>query len=183
MTSSILPVLISRHPQVEGASGLCYGRREMTLGAGWEAGAAGLMTLARGIGCAVIHTSPSSRCRIVAKMLEDWSGLPVCSDDRLRELDFGQWEGRAWEDVPRAALEDWAADPEGFYPPEGESGRKLQERIQSFWKDLLRAGQPALILSHGGPLRLLDGLARGMKPNLMAPSMPQGSSRLFYVSV
>ncbi|KXV20340.1 histidine phosphatase family protein [Gluconobacter japonicus] len=184
MKLATLPVLLSRHPQVADAEGVCYGRKDMTLMAGWEPVAAGLLTLAKGIGSSVIYTSPSSRCLAVGQKMAERSGLPVLRDDRLQELYFGCWEGLAWGDIPRQALDRWAADPEGFSPPGGESGKSLRERVQSFWSDLLRVARPALVISHGGPLRLLDGLARGIKqPDLLAPSMPQGSSRLYYVSV
>ena len=183
MTTLTIPVLLSRHPPVEGSEGLCYGRQEMELRTGWEAQAAGLLTLARGAGCSVIYTSPSARCLSVARRLEAQTGWPLRLDDRLLELNFGQWEGLSWNVVPRVALDSWAEDPEGFSPPKGESGRALQERVQSFWADLVHAGEAALVISHGGPLRLLDGLAKGERANLLAPSMPQGSSRLHYVSV
>ncbi|GBR16542.1 phosphoglycerate mutase [Gluconobacter frateurii] len=183
MKISTLPVLLSRHPQVESAEGVCYGRQNMTLKAGWEPIASGLLTLAKGIGCSIVYTSPSMRCLAVARKLAEHSSLPVSQDERLQELNFGQWEGMTWADVPREALDSWAADPEGFSPPGGESGTNLRERVQSFWEDLIRAARPALVISHGGPLRLLDGLARGIRPDLLAPSMPQGSSRLYYVSV
>jgi probable phosphoglycerate mutase len=73
-------------------------------------------------------------------------------DERLRELDFGELEGKTWFDctpVVRAALERF----EGFRAPGGESLDQLRSRVHSF-VDELGAGKH-LIVTHGGVIRLL----------------------------
>ncbi|WP_338029686.1 histidine phosphatase family protein [Gluconacetobacter tumulisoli] len=176
-----LAILLTRHPPVDVPPGTCYGRHDVALLPGWQGRADGLAVLARGAGCRVIHASPAGRCRLVAERIAARAGIALHADPRLAELDFGAWEGRSWQDIDRATLDDWAADPEGFAPPGGETGRDLRQRVQSFWQDLLAQGVPACVLSHGGPLRLMEGLAAGRRPDLLAPAMRQGGARLHAV--
>ncbi|WP_041249656.1 histidine phosphatase family protein [Gluconacetobacter diazotrophicus] len=172
-------VLLVRHPPVQVAAGLCYGRLDVGLLPGWEARANGLAVLARGAAIRMIHSAPATRCRLVAERLARATGQTLRIDPRLAELDFGAWEGTPWAALDRAALDEWAADPEGFAPPGGESGGALRRRVTAFWTDLRDAGQAACVLTHGGPLRLLYALAAGRTPHLLAPAPPQGSARLF----
>jgi alpha-ribazole phosphatase len=173
--------MLARHPRVSVGADICYGRRDVPLRAGWELTAGGLAVLARGAGCRVLYSAPATRCRTVAHRLAATTGMELRIDPRLAEFDFGQWEGRSWQEIGRAALDAWAADPESFAPPGGESGRDLRLRVDAFWHDLRQEGAGACILSHGGPLRLMCALAAGRTPDLLAPSLPQGATRLFDV--
>ena len=98
-------------------------------------------------------------------------------DDRLQELDFGAWEGIAWDDVPRACLDRWAADPFGFAPPGGESGGSLVARVRDF-ATVLTAGTH-VVITHGGPLKVLAGLLAGTGPDLLLPAPVPGSVRVY----
>ncbi|MBB2203840.1 histidine phosphatase family protein [Gluconacetobacter takamatsuzukensis] len=172
-------LLLARHPPVAMPPGTCYGRLDVALRPGWEAYADGLAVLARGAAIRVLHSAPAARCRMVAARLAGATGLELRIDPRLAELDFGIWEGRPWAEIDRTALDRWAADPEDFAPPGGESGAALRRRTLSFWTNLLHAGQPAGVIAHGGPLRLLWALARGQVPDLLAAPPPQGGAGLF----
>ncbi|MCG4260249.1 histidine phosphatase family protein [Acetobacter senegalensis] len=176
------PVLLVRHAPVLLPEGVCYGRQDVALRPGWEGLASGLAVLAQGAVCRVIYSSPAMRCREMAQKLAAATGMELKIDDRLAELDFGRWEGMNWQEISRAQLDEWAADPARFAPPGGESGMALSQRARAFWQDIKDAGVPACVLSHGGPLRVLSALAEGRQPELLSPSMPQGSARLFMVA-
>ena len=164
-----------RHPPVLDGSGICYGRVAMTLAPGWEALAARWAGPLARVAPARVWTSPSHRCAAVAEVLAGRVRAPLFRDDRLLELAFGEWEGRPWEAVPRGALDRWAQDPLGFAPPGGESGGALVARVREFALMLRREARPCLVVSHGGPLRLLPALLRGEAPDLLAPSPATGS--------
>ena len=160
-------IALVRHPPVL-AGGRCYGRTDLPL-ADFSDGEA-LAARLRPLGGAV-WTSPAARCRVVAALIG-----PHRVDERLAELDFGAWEGLPWDDVPRDALDRWAADPVGFAPPGGESGAALIARMQGF-----RAGLPDgdhVVISHGGPLKVLAALLRGERVDLLAPAPAFGSVTL-----
>ena len=175
------PVLLVRHAPVQVAQGVCYGRQDVALSPGWESIVSGLSVLAKGAVCQVLYSSPAQRCWQMAQRLAHSAGMELRVDHRLAELNFGKWEGVRWQDIDRALLDEWAQNPAGFAPPEGESGQDLYQRIQNFWHEVHQREENVCILSHGGPLRLLSAFAGGYKPQLLAPSMPQGFARLFMV--
>lgn len=175
------PVLLVRHAPVQVAQGVCYGRQDVALSPGWESIVSGLSVLAKGAVCQVLYSSPAQRCWQMAQRLAQSAGMELRVDHRLAELNFGKWEGVRWQDIDRILLDEWAQDPAGFAPPEGESGQDLYQRIQSFWREVRQREENVCVLSHGGPLRLLSAFAGGYQPQLLAPSMPQGFARLFMV--
>nr|WP_294915581.1 histidine phosphatase family protein [uncultured Neokomagataea sp.] len=169
------PVVLCRHAAVMGVAGRCYGQSDVCLADGWEQFGDGLSVLVKGSGAEVIHSSPLQRCRLLADYVAQKTGLPFEEDTRLSELNFGAWEGVKWDDVSRAKLDQWASDPLDFAPPGGESGLELIERVQAYWQDVQRSARGVCVITHGGPLRVLGALTRGEVPNLIVPSMPQGS--------
>ncbi len=162
-----MDVVLIRHPAVRLAAGTCYGRLDPDLHPDAADAAARLAAITDRF-AGRVWTSPARRCRAVA-------GAGAIVDDRLRELDFGAWEGRAWTDVPRAALDAWAAAPADFAPPGGESGAAVLARVAAFHADLRAHGADCIVVSHGGPLKLLAALLRGVVPDLLAPAPPLGS--------
>jgi alpha-ribazole phosphatase len=158
-------IALIRHPPLAVASGICYGRHDLAIAD--PSDVERIVAQLRGIR-GTVWTSPLRRCRVVA----DAIGLNRV-DARLIEMDFGTWDGLAWDAIPRAALDAWAADPLGFAPPGGETGASLVARVTAF-----RAALPDgdhVIVSHGGPLKVLNALLRGQPVDLMAPSPPLGS--------
>ncbi len=160
-------ILLVRHPAPDIAPGHCYGRLDVGLSAAGLLAADGLRARLGAAGIAQRTSSPARRCRTIDEA--------ATLDDRLQELDFGAWEGRPWDGIDRAALDAWAADPLGFAPPGGEAGAALLARVTAFATDLLRRGQDAIVITHGGPLRLLPALLQGQTPDLLAPAPPFGA--------
>jgi len=155
-----------RHLPTNIAPGHCYGRLDLPAG---RAGMA--VPLPPGFRAQALFSSPARRCVALAEAVAARTGLPITLDERLWELDFGAWEGLAWDDVPRAALDAWAADPWGFAPPGGESGAALVARVRGFHATLR---QSSIIVSHGGPLKVLAALIGGLAVDLLAPAPPMG---------
>jgi alpha-ribazole phosphatase len=158
-----------RHFPTAVAPGICYGRLDLAPGPG-DVDVLRRAVAAAGLAQAPVFSSPARRCRALAEDLA--GGRPVALDARLLELDFGAWEGRPWDNIPRAALDAWAADVAGFAPPGGESGAALLARVAAFHAALPRH---SVIVGHGGPLKLLAALLRGAAPDLLAPAQPMGS--------
>ncbi len=165
-------VILVRHPPAAVAPGVCYGRLDLGLREPPDAArlAAGILAHRP----VAVWSSPSARCRLVAEAL----AVPMLLDPRLLELDFGDWEGMAWDDVPRRMLDAWAADPLDFAPPNGESGAALLARVTEVAAALRAEPGPVAVISHGGPLRLLGPLLRGEPPDLLAVAPALGSITL-----
>ncbi|RUT25777.1 phosphoglycerate mutase [Asaia sp. W19] len=181
-TASVFSILLARHPPVEGADGLCYGRSDLPLATGWHDHVASWAALWKGREQGTLYTSPSTRCRRAAQAL--LASLPdftsITSDARLLEMDFGSWEGRAWSKIDRGALDEWAADPLGYRPGGGETVTSLIERVTAFWEERVEAAEPCCVITHGGPLRVLLAFAEGRSFRMEDRAPAQGHAVLLH---
>ncbi|NJD24519.1 MAG: alpha-ribazole phosphatase family protein [Betaproteobacteria bacterium] len=144
-----------RHPRPRIDPGVCYGRLDV------EAENAEVVAVALRAGLPPglpVWSSPLARCRALAQALH----VSPCVDERLAEMDFGNWEGMAWDDIPRAELDAWAADVAGYAPPGGESPRALQRRALAFVASL--DVPEAVVVTHAGVMRTLVAHVRGLPP-------------------
>ncbi|MGC4406208.1 histidine phosphatase family protein [Methyloversatilis sp. MC4-4] len=160
-----------RHPPVAVERGICYGRSDVALAAPVAAAAATL----RGelpVG-ATILSSPLRRCAELARALSD----TVTFDHRLQEMDFGEWEMRRYDTLPRADIDLWSADVWGFRIPGGESAADMAARAWAAWEEW---GAPAsgdlVVVAHGGPLRVMAGRLLGLpQSDWLDIACPQGA--------
>jgi alpha-ribazole phosphatase len=167
-------IALVRHPAVANGAGRCYGRLDLPLAD--PAGIAPMLAALAPMRGATIHTSPLARCRLVAEALAaDWSQPQPTTDPRLLEMDFGAWEGLAWDDIPRPDLDRWAADLLGFAAPGGEPGATLVARVTAFWHSLMEWPGAHVVVTHGGPLKVLMSLAEGTPVDLSRPTLPIGA--------
>jgi alpha-ribazole phosphatase len=107
-----------------------------------------------------VVTSPLSRCRAFAEHCAARLEVPLKEVAGLREMDFGEWEGRLLKDVWRsdkATVSAFYKDPETTAPPGGEPILDAQQRIVDAWYSVMQecAGQHLLLVCHGGVIRLL----------------------------
>jgi len=163
-------VALLRHPTPHIAPGLIYGRMDVPLADSATTETQRLIDALAGWQGATVWSSPRGRCRIPAEAIARALQCPPPRlDARLRELDFGDWEGRLWPTIDRAALDAWAAAPADFAPPGGEHGASLIARVSAFWHALPDGSH--IVVTHGGPLKVLAALARGLAVDLLRPTM------------
>lgn len=91
------------------------------------------------------------RSRAAGEAIGEALGLPLIIDPRWRELDFGDWDGKAASTVDRDALGRFWSDPDAHPPPGGERWSTLARRVSAAIGDL--APVPTLIVTHGGAMR------------------------------
>jgi len=149
-----------RHPRPDVPAGLCYGASDVPIvGAHLDELLEALPArLPRG---AVLYSSPLSRCLRLARGLERHGWGPAIADARLREMDFGHWEGRVWSDVPRDQIDAWRDDLERYVPPGGEPLAALASRCRAFVADL-PAGHEAIVVTHAGVIQTLLRTMQGL---------------------
>lgn len=127
-----------------------------------------------------VYSSDLRRALETAAPLAYARGLPVQPDPRLRELDFGAWDGRRVEEVMAAEPAVWAAwyaDPMALAPPGGETVPALWSRVRRALREIGRrhAGGTVAVVTHGGPLRLiLAWLVSGRLHPPPAAGVPNG---------
>src|SRR3546814_13993195 len=81
------------------------------------------------LGIERLVASDLARCRAAGEAIGAAVGLSLNVDRRWRELDFGDWDGKAASDVDREALGRFWGDPDAFPPPGGESWSALVARV------------------------------------------------------
>ncbi len=145
-----MTLTLLRHTRPRDADGLCYGRLDLDVGADFEAEAdAALAPLTPP---ARIVSSPLRRCRRLADRAAARFGVAVTLDTGFLEMDFGTWEGRPWDALPREELDAWAADFLNARPHGGETVGELGARVGAALA--VYAGAPAvLIVTHAGVLK------------------------------
>jgi alpha-ribazole phosphatase len=152
-----------RHPPLHDVAGRCYGRLDLRVDAGDIAAAAATLPALPAL---PILSSPAQRCLDLARAIA--GPRPVAMDDRLQEMDFGDWEGQSWSALPRDDLDRWAADVAGFRPPGGECFHDVLARLHEAL-GTLRA--PHLIVTHAGVIRAAQHALGGL-PLLDAAAWP-----------
>lgn len=178
-----MDVVLIRHARPRIADGICYGRLDVGLARPVSPAPARMLAAAGTPLPDRIVTSTATRAVDTARLLRDGlSGMlgdkeadmaadtrpvpPIETDDRLCELHFGAWEGLAWDAVPRAQLDQWAADLMGARPHGGESAAEAMLRVAA-WADDLQSRAAAdgvdrvhradclWMVGHAGPMRML----------------------------
>lgn len=157
-------VHLIRHTRPEVAPGICYGRSELPLAA--TAADEMQAVLDRLPRVDAVITSPAERCRRLATHIATAWSAPCTDDERLLELDFGHWEGRAWDDIGRDDIDRWGADLWNVAPGNGESLSQLWQRVAAFClerrlEQIHGENTHLVIVAHQGPLRVLHCLGRG----------------------
>lgn len=149
-----MELYLIRHTAVQ-AAGLCYGHHDVPLAETFAAEAARLHTKLPAAPAAGyrVFSSPAARCRALAT--EFAAGFTP--DERLREMHFGTWENRAWNDLPLTETAPWMADYVTLAPPGGETFGAVQQRAAAFLAERAAApgAAPTLVFTHGGLIRAL----------------------------
>lgn len=147
-----MPLILLRHPRPDAPAGLCYGSSDLAPAPDIEAEARRLARRLHGVDGIV--SSPLRRCAALAEALAVRLTVPLRLDPRWREIDFGAWEGRPWDAIPRPELDAWAADLMHARPHGGESVAMLAARVAAAAADCPPDRRTAVV-THAGPIRAL----------------------------
>lgn len=172
-----------RHARPLVAPGLCYGASDVPADAAATAIAARELAAVLPQGLAV-RSSPLKRCTALAEALGALRpDLVFGTDPRLAEMNFGRWEGRRWEDIPKPEFASWMADFAGFPVSGGESVSTFMARVDAAFAEVLAWPADTVWITHAGVARAVLLLRSGIRPR-SAADWPQeglgfGESRLF----
>ncbi len=100
-----------------------------------------------------VYVSPLKRAIETMKIL----GLEGEREERIREVDFGLFEGNTYEDLKVKFPEEvklWSNDFMNYIVPEGESIKLAYERVTPFLGELVKKKENALLVCHDGVIRI-----------------------------
>ena len=150
-------LVLVRHAEPEESSrGRCYGSLDVGLSPAGRTEAARLAAQLERVELDAVYASPRTRARDTAAAVALGHGLEVVVDDDLRELDFGSFEGRTYEEIERSEPElfrAWMEAPTSVRFPGGESYADLRVRATGALDAIRRAHSTALVVTHGGVIR------------------------------
>ncbi|WP_052248562.1 alpha-ribazole phosphatase [Chryseobacterium taiwanense] len=145
-----MEIHLIRHTAVENPDHLCYGFAEMPLRKDFEED---LRAVQMDKDFDVIISSPSQRCQLLAKYFR----LNYETDERIREMNFGDWELKKWSEIPEEEINPWYEDFITIKAKNGENLLEMQTRVCEFWNELISKENidKVLVVTHAGVIRLI----------------------------
>lgn len=149
-----MKLTLVRHTSLQIASGICYGQTDVDVANSFMQEAMQTKTKLATEVFDAVFTSPLQRC---VKLADALGHSTMVEDERLKELDFGEWEMQAWDDVPRDVFDVWAQNYAELAPPNGETFEQLQQRGVDFLTAVMKnhPDQHVLVVTHGGMIRAM----------------------------
>lgn len=131
------------------------------------------------------HCSDLTRCQQTLAHVSEGRNpaWPTRFDARLRELDFGDYEGRTYDELEsRPAYRAWIDSEGAQAPPGGESTAALRQRLDDWFAELSSGCHPhashrVLVVTHGGVIRELRRRFEGI--GFWDGGVSQAEGRLF----
>ena len=154
-----MKLLLIRHAApAEDARGRCYGTLDIGLSPEGERQAAAVARSLADVELAAVCSSPARRAVDTARPLAEAHGLDVVVHDDLGELDFGELEGRTYDEIAASQPDlyaRWMTEPTAVRFPGGESYDDLRRRAGRAVESLRdrREGETVAVVTHGGVVR------------------------------
>lgn len=120
-----------------------------------------------------IFSSDLVRCSELAHFIQGnyLSNLKLTEDTRIREISFGLWEGKTYQEI--SEIEEWKDQYKLFiqeFPkyaaPEAESNQEFHKRISDFLNELHKSSHKednVLIVTHAGVIRQFASIVLGIE--------------------
>ncbi len=128
-----MKIIFIRHTRVAVENGICYGWTDVGLAPTFEIEAEQVRNTLGSETFDAVYCSPLSRCRQLAAYCH--FPHPIL-DNRLKELHFGRWEMKKWDEITDPLLEAWYND--WIHLPAGgaESYEDQCRRVAEFLDEL-----------------------------------------------
>ena len=146
-----MEIYLIRHTTPDVEQGVCYGQTDLDVVSTFENEYERIRPFLENISLNRVYSSPLMRCAKLANKFSD----NIIYDDRLKEMSFGSWEMKKWNEIDQEKLNHWMKDFVHQEPPEGESFKTLQDRVTSGWKEIINVENKEVnaIFTHGGVIR------------------------------
>lgn len=155
-------VVLIRHTHVDVPRGTCYGWTDVDVADTFEEEAAVTKRNLSAYGpFDHVYSSPLTRARKLAA----YCGYPSpTTDDRLKEMNMGDWEMQRFDDIEDEGLQKWYDDFMHVATTNGEGFPQLYARVSNFLDSLKeKKWDNVAIFAHGGVL-ICAGIYAGLFP-------------------
>ena len=146
-----MEVFLIRHTKTAVIPGTCYGNSDVDVADSFPEEAEKVRVKLKGERFDAVYSSPLQRCRKLAV----YCGYenPIL-DDRLKELNFGSWEGQRWDEIRDPCLQEWYDDWLSIPAGGAESFLEQYNRVSAFLDDLKKTEYGKVcVFAHGGTIR------------------------------
>lgn len=160
--TSNMDIILIRHTSVDVPKGTCYGATDVPLADTFEQEAAATKrNLAQYGDFDAVFSSPLTRAR---KLAEYCGYRSPRIDDRIKEMNMGDWEMRKFDDIKDKELQEWYDDYMHKSTKNGESFPLLYARVASFIDEMRTKDYRRIaVFAHGGVL-MCAGIYGGLYP-------------------
>jgi len=140
-----------RHTKVDVEPRVCYGQTNVDVAPTFIEEAQKVKDEIQNIKFCKVFSSPLKRCQKLSNFLfKD----EIIFDDRLMELNFGNWEMQEWDKITDSEYHKWMNDYIETPCLNGESFLDLHKRVGNFIEDLKKDNhENVAIVAHGGSIR------------------------------
>lgn len=149
-----MEIYLVRHTETVCEKGICYGQSDVGLAEPFELIFENIIPQLPSE--AIIFSSPLQRCVILAKYIQNKiKTISYQEDERLMEINFGDWEMKNWNDIPPEQLNPWMEDFVNIRTHNGESFVELHKRTGTFLSEQIskKPKKPIVIVAHAGIIR------------------------------
>jgi len=157
----LLRLLLVRHGETAwNATGRFQGQMDTDLNGAGQRQAVAVAERLASEEIHAIYASDLRRAHDTAVAIAARHPVAVQADPRLREIDFGAWQGLTYAQMQEQdpeGLAAWNADRENRCPPGGESLSQVAQRLSLLLDEirLQHVDQTVVLVSHGGTVRLV----------------------------
>ena len=149
-----MEIYLVRHTETICEKGICYGQSDVGIAEPFDLVFENILSQLPDE--AVIFSSPLKRCSLLAKHIQSKiKTISYQENDHLKEMNFGDWEMKNWNDILPEQLNPWMEDFVNIPAVNGESFTELHQRVGEFLSDLIsrKINKPIIIVTHAGVIR------------------------------
>lgn len=146
-----MEIHLIRHTKVNVQTGICYGQSDVNLAETFDSELENLNPKLDSTYDLII-SSPLKRCTLLAQQLDLGE---IKTDQRLKEINFGSWELKSWNEIDPTEIDNWHTNLETYKNHAGENLLELQQRVHQFIEELITENHKKILLvTHAGVIRL-----------------------------
>lgn len=149
-----MEIYLVRHTETVCEKGICYGQSDVNLAEPFDLIFENIISQLPAE--AIVFSSPLKRCVILAEFIQKKiKTISFEKEERLMEMNFGDWEMKNWNDISPEELNPWMEDFVNIKVSNGESFVELHQRVGDFLSDQIskKTTDPIIIVAHAGVIR------------------------------